>query len=91
MAGVGVVFVAFVVVAPLALYWFVREEDPNPDQTTSWGEARANATEDRFGDGARSGRESRRDESARRAGEDERGEKNDRQTRDDRDDGNHWG
>jgi len=85
MAAVGfaVLFVLFAVLAPLALYWFVREEDPDPSRTTSWGEARDRASEDVYG---------RRSEESD-AGRDGRADRG-RRTRDDRgdrDDGNHWG
>jgi hypothetical protein len=62
MAAVGIAFLfaLFALVAPLALYWFVREEDPDPDRTTSWREAREGASEDVYGSGneAASDRES---------------------------------
>ena len=81
--GIGVLFVLFAVLAPLALYWFVREEDPDPNRTTSWREARDRASEDVYG---------RRNEDSD-VGRDGRADRT-RRTRDDRgdrDDGNHWG
>jgi len=82
--GIGVLFVLFAVLAPLALYWFVREEDPDPSRTTSWREARDRASEDVYGDrNAATGDR----ESGFRSDRDDRG----RRTRGERDDdGNHW-
>jgi hypothetical protein len=90
--GVGFVFVLFVVAAPLALYWFVREEDPDPGQTTSWGEARERATEDHFGGGGRADddrnarRDSDRDHGTRSNRGDRRDSGHDRRTRSNRGD-----
>ncbi|WP_227131940.1 hypothetical protein [Halorubellus salinus] len=87
MAAVGFafLFVVFAFVLPLALYWFVKAEDPDPGQTSSWNEAQDRASRDTFGGG-------RRDRGDR---DDDRRERNDENGRDDRrgrDDvaGNHW-
>ena len=95
MAAIGMafLFVLFAVVAPLALYWFVREEDPDPDRTTSWRDARDRASEDVYGDRNEAARDR---ESGLRSdrGDGSRSDRDDRgrRTRGDRDDdGNHWG
>ena len=81
--GFGFLFVVFVLVLPLALYWFVQREDPDPDQTTSWNDARDRASRDTFG----GGRRDRDAEHGRSNGEN--GRDDDRRDRGDVA-GNHW-
>ncbi|MFC6951722.1 hypothetical protein [Halorubellus litoreus] len=84
MAAVGFafLFVLFALVLPLALYWFVKGEDPDPSETTSWNDARDRASSDTFGGG-------RRDRDGRDG--DDREDRGSRGSDDDRGvDGNHW-
>lgn len=51
--GFGFLFLVFALVLPLALYWFVRGEDPDPGETASWDDARDRASRDTYGSGRR--------------------------------------
>jgi hypothetical protein len=82
MAAIGIAFIVvlFAVAAPVALYWFVRAEEPDPDRTASWDTARSQARNDARDrrDGERADRDGERADRDERGTEDEVG-------------GNHWG
>ncbi|WP_323674820.1 hypothetical protein [Halorubellus sp. PRR65] len=87
MAAVGFafLFVLFALVLPVALYWFVSAEDPDPRQTTSWNEAQDRASRDTFGGGRRDRDNRNARDDGNRDGRDHRGSREP-----DDGSGNHW-